>query len=259
MHKSRSANRKRRLILFQHSNSAEPRGTIHAPQPKWRDPNHSIDEFYAACGGTQPLHVKIEDHNAGGELTYVTTHRPYLLIGRGKDCHIRLRHPDVSFRHAYFQLNDRQIHVFDLASRTGMIWRTRALNSGVIGFGEAVQIGPYTIQLYADDFEDEFAQSDPAADAIDRKAEFSEVTLNFLNAKAELRTWRLNQNVAMIGQHQSCRVNLADDSVSRVHCSLVRTRGGIWVVDLMGRGGTFVNGESVECARLEWCILQIVI
>jgi pSer/pThr/pTyr-binding forkhead associated (FHA) protein len=57
--------------------------------------------------------------------------------------------------------------------------------------------------------------------------------------------------VALIGQHQSCRVNLADDSVSRVHCSLVRTRWGIWVVDLMGRGGTFVNGKLVECARLE--------
>ena len=41
-----------------------------------------------------------------------------------------------------------------------------------------------------------------------------------------------------------------NDSVSRVHCSLVRTPGGVWVVDLHGQGGTKIKGHSVEYARL---------
>jgi len=61
----------------------------------------------------------------------------------------------------------------------------------------------------------------------------------------------MTRRIALIGRSRSCKVRLNDDSVSTVHCSLVRTPKGVWAVDLLGRGGIAVNGVPVRLARLE--------
>jgi hypothetical protein len=43
---------------------------------------------------------------------------------------------------------------------------------------------------------------------------------------------------------------LTNDSVSRFHANLVRTPLGVWVIDLLTREGTYVNGERVRWAWL---------
>jgi hypothetical protein len=63
--------------------------------------------------------------------------------------------------------------------------------------------------------------------------------------------WRLTRLVVLVGSAPSCQVQLGHTSVSRFHCSLVRTPLGVWVVDLLGRGGTLLNGNPVPWAQLE--------
>src|SRR5690606_1311777 len=44
---------------------------------------------------------------------------------------------------------------------------------------------------------------------------------------------------------------LPDPSVSRIHCAVVATPRGVWLVDLLSREGTRVRGEPVQFTRLE--------
>ena len=49
--------------------------------------------------------------------------------------------------------------------------------------------------------------------------------------------------MTLIGSSRRCEVRLQDGSVSMVHASLVLTPRGLWIVDLMGRGGVAVDGR----------------
>jgi hypothetical protein len=46
-------------------------------------------------------------------------------------------------------------------------------------------------------------------------------------------------------------LRIPDDALSRFHCALLRTPGGIWVVDLLSREGSRVDGARVRFAKLE--------
>src|SRR5262249_10994331 len=54
----------------------------------------------------------------------------------------------------------------------------------------------------------------------------------------------------ILGNAQHCSIHVTDPSVSRYHCGLLHTRVGVWVIDLLGREGTRLNGNRVRWARL---------
>ena len=56
--------------------------------------------------------------------------------------------------------------------------------------------------------------------------------------------------LALVGRSSACHVRLVDGAVSAYQAALVRTPEGPWVVDLLGRGGTLVNGVAARFARL---------
>jgi hypothetical protein len=69
--------------------------------------------------------------------------------------------------------------------------------------------------------------------------------------KGELRgEWQMRQFLVFIGRGPLARLQLRHPTVSRYHCSLVGTAGGVWLVDLLSSTGTVVNGVSVRCARI---------
>jgi hypothetical protein len=62
----------------------------------------------------------------------------------------------------------------------------------------------------------------------------------------------------LIGSNPGCDLCLSDDSVSRVHSSLVLTPRGLWVVDLLGRGGVLVDGSRAKWMQVrDGTVLQI--
>jgi hypothetical protein len=60
----------------------------------------------------------------------------------------------------------------------------------------------------------------------------------------------MNRVLALVGHDARCKVRLPVAGVAAVHCALVRTPAGLWVVDLLSQAGTAVNGAAVRWARL---------
>lgn len=184
--------------------------------------------------------------------------KPLLLVGRSNVCDISLRHPDVSYRHAFFQLVGGHVHCVDLSSRLGTYWGSERRTAGWVEPGTSVSIGPFSIHASR---EDESPASDPdspnslilASDnLLSRQAvkEFStrEVELVFLNGRRHHgsgQRWTIDRPIVLVGSSSKCRLRLDHPSVSRVHCSLMVTPMGVLATDLLGRGGTLVNDESI--------------
>ena len=56
----------------------------------------------------------------------------------------------------------------------------------------------------------------------------------------------MNRVMSLIGSASGCKFRLDDPSVAPFHCCLVRTSQGLWVVDLLGHEGTYVNDSAVR-------------
>src|SRR5207237_6258881 len=61
----------------------------------------------------------------------------------------------------------------------------------------------------------------------------------------------IHRTLVFLGRTERCKVRLMLSSVSKFHCSLIRTPRGVWVVDLLSRNGVWINGTKVPWARLE--------
>lgn len=236
MHDSRSLSRKRRLLLLQRTlDSLTHVGTD--PVETDGDP---VDRFFDACGVAQGLRFEVASES-GRPLAEGVAERPCLIIGRSADCDVQLTHPDVSRHHAYLQQVGHRIFCFDLASRTGTRVNGETVRSGQLRAGDELTIGPYAVRIAASDFDE------PAEDEV---TEMPPVSVSFLNASRARPPRPLRESVTLVGQSRRCAIRLEHESVSPVHCSIVSTVRGSWVIDLPGGGGTLVNGEPVEIAPL---------
>src|SRR5262249_19779161 len=120
--------------------------------------------------------------------------------------------------------------------------------SGWLDAEEALSLGPFYVRLKRDEEPPGFAPFS-ALQALDQ--DLPEVALEFVNRIPGPTVWRMGVPLALVGRAPLCRVRLVGSSVSRFHCSLVRTPLGLWVVDLFGKGGITVNEVPVRSARLE--------
>jgi pSer/pThr/pTyr-binding forkhead associated (FHA) protein len=205
----------------------------------------SIDLFLEACGATGPLELSVTSQGSQ-ESIHRALYQPFVLIGREPRASLILNHAEVSRRHTYLQLINGRMFCMDLDSRTGTYWEGGPRRSGWLEFGQALRIGPYGVRLHPSGTTNGEA-STPALHA----APLPQITLEFLNQTGRTSTWRMTPVLALVGKAPECRVHLVGESVSSFHCSLVRTSLGLWVVDLIGRGGVWVNETVVRFCRLD--------
>jgi pSer/pThr/pTyr-binding forkhead associated (FHA) protein len=205
--------------------------------------------FWEACGATGPLHLRVQSDKDPRGTIHVFP-QPFVVVGQDGKNDLQLSHPDVSMRHAYLQVIAGRLYCVDLQSRTGIFWKTGSQQAGWLEPGEAVRIGPYVVHVLEEGFGGDGEDADAASYFVDAP-HLPAVCLEFLRGGAEQGRWRMNGTVVQVGNATDCGVRLVDPSVSRFHCSLVRTHRGLWAVDLLGRGGICVNGTMVRCARLK--------
>jgi pSer/pThr/pTyr-binding forkhead associated (FHA) protein len=211
-----------------------------------------MDVFFRACGLDGPLQVDVEE-DGGSVASRRSFDQPFVLVGRDPRADLVLDHPDVSRRHAYLQVVDGGVYCSDLESRTGTHWESGPSRSGWLSEDRGIRVGPYTIRIAAESGLASRRQDAPSPLALRPEGadHLLDVLLRFQLKMTEPTLWRMRRVLAVIGSSTRCKVRLADPSVSAFHCSLLRTPSGLFLVDLLGRGGVTVNGGSVRWAHLK--------
>ncbi|HUG93033.1 MAG TPA: FHA domain-containing serine/threonine-protein kinase [Planctomycetaceae bacterium] len=219
----------------------------------------STDHIAACCEDTRcgaSLRLSVRRSDGPGELIEVP--RPFALVGRSSRCDVRLRGPDVSYRHALIVAVGGGVLCVDLCSRTGTLWDRQPKPAGWLAPRRPAQIGSSLVGVAAGDEQDGHV---PASDGgggpglpsfTDRPAEaLPAVALSFNGSRRRRPPWPVNRVLTLVGRSSICWAQLVADSISKVHCGLLLTRDGLWIIDLLGRGGVEVNQAPVErCLRL---------
>ena len=218
----------------------------------------SINRFLGACGATGPLRLSAERPRVFGPVS-VSLEKPFALIGSGVHADLRLDDNQVSHRHLYLQVYDGRAFAVDLGSRTGTFWESGQQPYGWLNPGQSLWIGRHQIRL-EEDTPAKKASGSSGEGLLSRDYTYPglpPVSLEFvkggINKGGERRSANCNLNRVMVllGRTEGCKIRLMDSSVSKFHCSLIRTPRGVWVVDLLSRNGIWVNGTKVPWARLE--------
>jgi pSer/pThr/pTyr-binding forkhead associated (FHA) protein len=251
MRRSYASDRRRRIRLFE--SLAQPDAASGLMEADDENEMTATERFLTACGGAPPLQLSVSG-SAPEDCRTCTFDRPYLLVGRSPGCDVELPDPQVSFRHAYLQVISGRVLCVDLASRTGIHFSTGPADCRWMEPEESANIGPYSLQLRP---RMEEGTGEPASAGIalpNPSFPLPEVTLEILNGRGMARgsrLWPIQREVSLAGWSRFCHLRLRHQRVSRVHASLVCTPDGVWLIDLLGRNGTRVNGEPITSHRLE--------
>ncbi len=218
-------------------------------------PDDLAHSLRAATGAGDRFRISV----VGREDTAPIEHEfkyPYAVVGRGEGCDIILPAYQVSFRHAYFQVIEGQVFCVDLASRNGIAWPDGPRKYGWVPPNVPIEIGPYLLRVVCDDApkaaaQDALADLNPLERYRGELGLMPKVDLEFHYEEANQPTWSVNRLLTLLGRSPLCRLRFDSTSVSGVHCGLLLTRHSLWVIDLLGRGGTKVDGKNVQAVPLE--------
>lgn len=257
---SRTPGRQRRMLVLQSSSndhSVGPKRMTEASLVTSANCSHPIlDQFFRDCGGNSSYQLAVTNGESK-EMEILPLSRPFRLVGRSTDCDIVLKHWDVSYRHCYLQMLGGRVLCVDLDSRSGVRWNEERRKSGWLMPGKEVFLGQHSLRLVKGT---NGSRHHDDADVSIRdvlktdSGSFPKASLELLSLNSRSRTGKLmvlKPGVTLVGRSRHAQVRLKHDSVSQIHTSLVLTQTGLWAVDLLGRNGTLVNGQSIEFARLQ--------
>lgn len=204
-----------------------------------------LTPFFEACGGRHAIALCIR-RNDGTPPETCVFQQPFVLIGRSPDSDLALADDGVSFRHYYLQLIDGRWLFIDMPGVSGPLVERGRGTSGWFDADRELTVGGYTITRLSDQSllaaEGSEQASPPTGEGV-RSFEIELVNAN--SGSHGRRIPSISTPVTLIGSSRQCDVWLKDESVSKVHASLVLTPQGLWVVDLLGRTGVQVDGRRV--------------
>jgi pSer/pThr/pTyr-binding forkhead associated (FHA) protein len=210
--------------------------------------------FLASCGIFDRWGLTIAPTEGVVEERMFST--PYAFIGSRPGSCLRLEDPGVSQRHVYFQVVPGGLFCIDLGSRAGIHWDDVTRQCGWLSPGQQLRVGPFAVSLLAPEQEgwlvpSRWAHASPLTDRISSTGQLPPFIVEVGEDGKTVAKGKMNRVLALVGRSPDCLFHIESPSLSKLHCSLVRTPGGMWVVDLMSRTGTFLNGRSVRCGRVK--------
>jgi predicted component of type VI protein secretion system len=213
--------------------------------------DHARSKSFLEATGGRALKFVVRDLTKL-ESTQVELSLPFAVIGRGSDADLCLNHWQVSRRHLYFQSLDEGVFWIDLASRTGVQFNGVTQTLGWITPDDVIRIGTFELRLSADMGGGSPTKIPPALPLLNATVEsdLPTIRLEFPSTKKAIPQWSVQARVVLVGRSPRCKIRINAPDVSGFHCALIRTRLGLWVVDLLGRE-TRVNQAIVRFARLE--------
>jgi pSer/pThr/pTyr-binding forkhead associated (FHA) protein len=208
-----------------------------------------------ALGVTQPIRLAVSSESQP-RPDYIDIEDSFALLGRGAGCDVVLPDPAVSFRHAYLQAFGDRVLCVDLLSASGIQW-DGPYQQGWLTPAHRLQIGSSRVQLLDDGWNAEAPDWRSPLECKTREhnvkayGQLPDVHLELSNRKLKGMTWPINRVLTLLGRDPRCRITCGDERISRVHCSLLLTPVGLWIIDLLGRGGITVNGQRLAVALLQ--------
>ncbi len=202
--------------------------------------------FLEACGTSTPVRLGIEEPGVSG-IAWRVFDRPFLVVGSHPKADICLRDPEVSRRHAYFQVIAGRLFCVDLHSRTGTFWDDSQDSWGWANSQALVRIGPYRFRPS----ETVEGQAPLPISRSFQQLSLPETTLDFIDSPMDRPSWQAKRALILLGRSTACKVQLPGPGVANVHAAMVRTPAGVWIVDLLATGGMVVNGSRERAARLD--------
>jgi pSer/pThr/pTyr-binding forkhead associated (FHA) protein len=214
---------------------------------------NSLEAFLHACGASAPLTLHVE-RQGKNERRPVVLNQPFAVIGSVPEADLTLTGTQVSKRHAYLQVIAGCLFCVDLGSRAGLTFEGEKKPSGWLQDQEVLGLGNYRLRLLQGSPKEAWERMghlDPLASGSSQPFAMPAIRLELVKQHASEEAWRMNRLLALVGSAPECKVCIYSERVSRFHCSLVCTAQGVWVVDLLGRGGVLLNGKQVRFARVD--------
>lgn len=180
--------------------------------------------------------------------------QPFAVIGRSQRADVSLPHAGVSYRHAYLQVVGGRIFCVDLHSKSGTYWGEERQSHGWVTPRDKLCIGPYTLRLApakGTAVESNGSPPDPLTADADPILSSPRYDLEFFDDNLPDLVRSIDRPLTLVGRKSRCAIQIEDQSVSGIHCAFVRTMSGLWIVDLIGKGGTFVDEKRVRSSVLE--------
>jgi hypothetical protein len=212
-----------------------------------------MDLLAKACGATGPIRLHLQAPDGMPRVEHVLE-TPFAVLGRHASADIVLEHSELHRRHLYLQVLQGRIHFVFLAGLRTTDEASPVRVDGWLPDEQFLTVGPYGIKQADDvpsDDEPGPVPLEPLTAPVFASDGLPEMMLDCVEGIPRRRApWRIRQMLTLIGKAPGCRLQLISSTVSSVHASLVRTPLGVWVIDLLGRGGITVNDVKVRAARL---------
>ncbi|HQR07781.1 MAG TPA: FHA domain-containing protein [Gemmatales bacterium] len=213
-----------------------------------------MDAFLHACGVYPALELEVEAAGATPAVRYCLR-QPFAIIGRHPAAEVHLDADGMRPRHVYFQAIEGRIACINVSQTASFVVQEKEIESFCwLIAGQSVQVGNRRVKLLPYETAADLKQTlaDPLAPGSALDIFAPKITLELTNEEAPgtLKTWPIDRLLTLIGRTERCVIQLNHELISNVHCSLVLTTTGLWVVDLLGRGGILINEQPVRAGYL---------
>lgn len=184
-----------------------------------------------------------------------------IVFGRTNTCDIELPIKSISRRHAEIVREAQDYFLSDLKSGNGTFLnnqKIRPMEKNLLRSGDVIRIEDYEIRfLLAEDSPEHPIEEDTDTDILEIKLikkmmktlDTDETpSIEVLNGVATGKKLAIpdSKQEVMIGRDSNADLIIDENVISRLHAKLERKWGGIVIVDLQSKNGTFVNNDRVE-------------
>jgi pSer/pThr/pTyr-binding forkhead associated (FHA) protein len=216
-----------------------------------------LSPFFDACGGVDTISVSARMLDSQASADVHLFRQPFFIIGRSSQCDLVVPDRTAGFRHIYVQLISGRWFFINLARISRTASGRGQPESGWFDAGCQLTVGSHVVTHVATGPQ-AGALAVPHAQPPRDLPIFELEMLKPTRAPINPSTMRFCAPVTLIGASPKCELFLNDESVSKVHASVVLTPRGLWVIDLLGRGGVLVDGRAAFWKQInDGTVLQI--
>ncbi len=184
-----------------------------------------------------------------------------ITFGRTSDCDVELADKSISRKHAQIIQEGEDFYLVDLKSGNGTYLngkKIRPIEKQLLRSGDLIKIEHFEIQFallketlrkpVEEDTDTDIVEVKMIRKILGALSKDGFPSLEILNGSAEGRKieFKTEMKTLDIGRDPECNLKIEDAVISRVHAKLIRKLGGIVLVDLESRNGTFVNNEKIQ-------------